>query len=488
MHTFYFNGLSRDSIRAVFALRPDYYPAAESDHQTWCFDQRDTIESLTFERLCKIHTCELLGLEIKIGDMANDYTPFDLLMEEPLESFSFSWRELFGRLIGEERIAMTLYSQWLSHLKGDPILKEDPSNFEGFMGPAEKQAKLWTEDQLAKPWPELARFAGQGMKPICRMIARRGRCQRKLKDNSGMVDYHNLLSEHKWYRRPMQDITEDSSAMVEYHKIPSDHRWYRNPIQRTTKSPSNRPGITSSARWSSLPAASDSETDPQIALPSHRSCCPSSRHALQELSQYVQQSEALEPSDTDDNLAPDPRSLSNPVTPAKPSSRENQTVANAPKKSQKLTRKFSEADLQESTPSKRPRLVADLSIVARVPEIADIEQARFHYSLTTRLRQAHPDNERKSNMTMQVEEDSRSRPYNGYNHQDSIEAGMERMEIASSLASEDDDVYSYNSQDSSAAETDRMENTPSLGSEDEDMFGDDEFSSQRFEATVGGED
>ena len=507
LHTFYYKGLSRDGEDAVFALRPDYYPGVESDHQTWCLDQRDTIESLTFERLCKIHTCELLGLEIKIGDMVNDYTPPDLLMEEPFESFAFSWRELFRRLLREEKIAMTLYSQWLSHLKGDTILKEDTSNVEGCIGPVEEQAKLWTEDQLAKPWPELARLAGQGMKPICRMIARRGRSQSKLnlKDNSGMVDYRKLLSEHKWYRCPMQDITESSSAMVDYHKILSEHRWYRNLKQRASKVPSNRLGVTSSVRWSGLSAASESETGLRTALPSHGSCCLSSRHAGQEKLRYVRQSETSEPSDTDDNL-PDPRSLSNPVTPIKPSSSENRTIANAPKKSQKLTRKFSEADLEESTASKRPRLAAPPAIAARRPEIAPFEHAQSYYPLPSSLRHAHPANERKSNMTMQVEEDSRGRPYNRHNLQDSIEAGMkriqitssltseneriytynpqdfietemERMEMASSLASEDEKMHTYNPQDSSEADAEQTETTPSLGSEDEDMFGDDGFSS-----------
>ena len=308
-------------------------------------------------------------------------------------------------------------------------------------------------------------------------------------------------------KRSMKGTTEYYSAMVNYHKNQSEYRWYRNSMQGTTKSPSNRPGITSSARWSGLSAASEAETNPRIALPSHVSCCPSSSHALQELSQYVQQSEALELSDTDDDLAPDPRSLTIPVTPTKPSSRENQTLANPPKKNQKLTRKFSEADLQDATPSKRPRLITRPSIAAQKPEIGEIEEAQFHYPLPTRLRHAHPDNEPKSSTTLQAEEHWRRRHYhrcnpqdsseNGmeriqitsslasenerrytYNSQEFIEAGMERMEIASPLASEDEDVYRYNSQDSSEAETDGMENTPSLGSEDEDTFADDELSSQ----------
>ena len=165
-----------------------------------------------------------------------------------------------------------------------------------------------------------------------------------------------------------------------------------------------------------------------------------------------------------------------------------------------MIRKFSEADLEEYTPSKRPRLVNRPSIATRKPEISGIKKAR---PLPIRLRQAHPDNDRKSSMTMQAKEESRSRHNDRYNTQDSIEAGMERMqttssldsangrmytyssqdsvearmeqmEIVSSLASEDEDMYTYNSQDSSEAETDRMETTSSLGWEDEDMFGDDE--------------
>ena len=248
---------------------------------------------------------------------------------------------------------------------------------------------------------------------------------------------------------------------------------------------------------------------------------------------FISRSEALEPSDTNDDLAPNQRSVGNLVTPTKPPSRDNQTLANAPKKSQKLIRKFSEADLEEYTPSKRPRLVNRPSIAIRKPEISGIKKAR---PLPIRLRQAHPDNDRKSSMTMQVKGDSRSRHYNRSNPQNSIEAGMEQMKITSSLASEnesmytknsqnfieammdqmenatsltsededvytynsqkpsevetdrientpslgseDEDEYTYNSQDSSEAETDRMETTPSLGSEDEDMFGDDELSSQ----------
>ena len=219
---------------------------------------------------------------------------------------------------------------------------------------------------------------------------------------------------------------------------------------------------------------------------------------------FSSRSEALEPSDTDDDLAPDPRPVGNPATPTKPSPRENQTSANAPKKNQRLTRKFYEADLEEYTPSKRPRLVDRPSIATRRPENAGIKKV---HPLPIRLRQAHPGNQQKSSMTMQVKGDSRSRHYNRsnpqnsieagmeqmkitsslasangrmytYSSQDSIEARMEQMEIASSLTSEDEDEYTYNSQDSSEAETDRMETTPSLGSEDEDMFGDDELSSQ----------
>ncbi len=442
MHTFYFNGLSRNSKRAVFALRPDRDPEATSDHQSWCFDQTETIEEIeevTFERLRQKDIYPELGLEIKIGDMVNDYTPPDIYIGKRLEHLYFGWSKMFLRLLGEEKKAMALFSRWLSHLKGDTILKEGSSNVEGFMGPVEKQAKLWTEDQLARPPSELARFLGHGMMPICRLIARRGRRQLKLKDFTDMVDYDNLLSEHVWFRRSMQGITEDSSAMIDYHKILSDHRWYRNPMQWTTKNPSNRPSSTSSAYWSGLTAASDSETDPRVALSSHGSCCLSSRHAVQAKSQYVQQSEALEPSHTDDDLAPDRRSLTNPVTPTKPSSREN--LANVPKKSKKYARNFSESDIEEYTPSKRPRLVARPSIAA------------------------HPDNERESNMAMQVEDNSRSRLYNRYTPHGSIEAGMERMNITPSLASEDENM----SQGSIVAGTEWIETTPFLIWEDEDV-------------------
>ena len=62
------------------------------------------------------------------------------------------------------------------------------------------------------------------MRPVCRLIARRGLRQRIFKDHSGTVDYHNILSEQKWYRRSMPKSIEDSSAMCDYHKILSDHR------------------------------------------------------------------------------------------------------------------------------------------------------------------------------------------------------------------------------------------------------------------------
>ena len=225
--------------------------------------------------------------------------------------------------------------------------------------------------------------------------------------------------------------------------------------------------------------------DPWITLPSHGSCCPSRGHALQEVSQYAQQSEALEPSDTDDDLAPDTRSLSNPVTPTKPSSRENQTLANAPKKIQKLTRKFSEADLQDSTPSKRPRFFTCPSIASRSLEIATVEQDRSQPPLPTSLRPARHTNEGTSRMSMQVEKYSRSQPYNKYNFVGSIEAGMERMQITSSHTSEDEYVYIHNCQNSSEAEIKRTETASSLGSDDEAIFGDDEFSTEEIEATVG---
>ena len=208
---------------------------------------------------------------------------------------------------------------------------------------------LWTEDQLAKPRPELARYLGQGMRPMCRLITRRGRRQRIFKDHSGMVDYHNILSEQKWYRRSMPEAIEDYSAMGDYHKILSDHQWYRNPMQRTTESPSNRP---------------------RLALPSHGPCRLSSGPAVQERPQHVQQSEATGPSDMDVDLAQDPRSLGNAVTPMKPSSRETPTLPKAPNK---LIRKFSEADLEEYTPcSKHPRLVAYPETAAPEPEIATL--------------------------------------------------------------------------------------------------------------------
>ena len=114
---------------------------------------------------------------------------------------------------------MAFYSRWLSHLNGDIIAEDNMSNVGGLMGPVENQAMLWTEDQLAKPRPELARYLGQGMRPICRLIARRGRRQRILKDHSDMVDYHNILSEQKWYRRSMPEAIEDFSAVGDYHKI-----------------------------------------------------------------------------------------------------------------------------------------------------------------------------------------------------------------------------------------------------------------------------
>lgn len=208
---------------------------------------------------------------------------------------------------------------------------------------------------------------------------------------------------------------------------------------------------------------------PRITLPSHGFCCPSRRHALQEISQYAQQSEALEPSDTDDDLAPDTRSISNPVTPTKPSSRENQTLANAPKKSQKLTRKFSESDLQDLTPSKRPRLSTRPSVASRSPEIATVEQAQSQSPLPTSLRPVPHSKGPTSRRTMQVEEGSRSQPDNNDNLKDSIEAGMERMEITPSLSSEDGKVRTHDAQDLSEAETDGMKTTPSLASEDEEM-------------------
>ena len=208
--------------------------------------------------------------------------------------------------------------------------------------------------------------------------------------------------------------------------------------------------------------------DPRITLPSHGPCCPSRRHALQELSQFAQQSEALEPSGTDDDLAPETRTLNNPVTPTKPSSRENQTLADAPKESQKVTRKFSEAELLDPTPSKRPKLSTRPSIVSQSPDIAAVEQAQSQsqYPLPTSLRPVSHSKGPTTTTTMQVEEGSRSQPDNNGNLKDSIEAGMERMQITSFLASQDEYVYIHNPQDSSEAETDGMEITPSLSPED----------------------
>ena len=174
----------------------------------------------------------------------------------------------------------------------------------------------------------------------------------------------------------------------------------------------------------------------------------------------------MEPSDKDDLLAPETRSLSNPVTSTKPSSRENQTLADAPKKSQKVTRKFSEADIQDSTPLKRPELSTRPSIASQSPEIAAVEQAQSQSPLPTSFRPALHSNGPTSRTTMQVEEGSKHQPDNNHNLKYLIVAGMERMQITSSLASEDEYAYIHNPQDSSEVETDGMETTPSLSSED----------------------
>ena len=288
--------------------------------------------------------------------------------------------------------------------------------------------------------------------------------------------------------------------MADYHRFLSDRGWYRDSIQPTTRSPSSSPDITSTANWSyryDLLAIAEPKMDTRITLPSHGPCCPSRRHALRELSQYAQQSEALEPSDTDDDLAPEPRSLNNPVTPTKPSSRENQTLADAPKKSQKVTRNFSEADLQDPTPSKRPKLSTRPSIVSQSPEIAAVEktQSQSQSPLPTSLRPASHSNGPTSRATMQEEEGSRRQSDINDNLKDPIVAGMGRMQITSSLASldgyvyihdpqvsaklkqtewklrhllssEDGKVRTYDAEDSSESETDGIETTPSLSSED----------------------
>ena len=93
--------------------------------------------------------------------------------------------------------------------------------------------------------------------------------------------------------------------MADYHRFLSDRRWYRDSPQPTTRSPSSSPDITSTADWSywyDLLAIAEPKMDTRITLPSHGRCCPSRRHALRELSQHAQQSEALEPSDINDNL------------------------------------------------------------------------------------------------------------------------------------------------------------------------------------------
>lgn len=445
LHIFRFDGLLKDRKRAVFALRPDDRPEVESDEE-------ETIERLTFDRLCRFRRHYLLGLQIKIGDLVNDYTPPDVCLEEGIESFSFSWRELFTRLFREERIAMTFYSRWLSHLKGDTIAEAYMSNVGLWMGPAEEQAMLWTEDQLAKPRPELARYLEQGMRPICRLIARRGRRQKILKDHSGMVDYQNLLSEQQWYRRSMPERIENSSAMGDYRKVLSDRQWYRDPMQRTTESPSYRPSITSSANWSDLSAASESETGPGIALPSHGPHPLSSSPAVQEIPQHIQQSEASGPSDMDVDLAPDPGSFGNPITPTKPASRPNQILPKAPNK---LTRKFSEADLEEYTPlSKHPRLVARPETAAPESEVATVSLGALEAEMQ-RMRITPSlswGNERRFT----------------YDSEDFSGTCTGWMEITSTLASKDEDTHTYNSDDCSEAGTGSMEVTSSIASENEE--------------------
>ena len=291
--------------------------------------------------------------------------------------------------------------------------------------------------------------------------------------------------------------------MADYHEFLSDRGWYRDPTQPTTRGQSSRPGITIPSYWSywySRLDEAEPNMDLRITLPSHGPCCPSRRHALQELSQYAQQSEALDPSDTDDDLAPETRSLNNPVTPTKPSSRENQTLADAPKKSQKVTRKFSEADLKDQTPSKRPKLSTRPSIASQSPEIAAFEQAQSQSQspLPTSLCLVSHSKGPTSTTTMQVEEGSRSQPDDNENLKDSIVAGMERMQTTSSLASADGYVFihdpqvsaklkqkewklchllnseagkvcTHDAQDSSETETDGMTTTLSLAAEDEKM-------------------
>ena len=220
--------------------------------------------------------------------------------------------------------------------------------------------------------------------------------------------------------------------MADYHNFLSDRGWYRDPTQPTTRGQSSRPGITIPSYWSfwySRLDEAEPNMDPRITLPSHGPCCPSRRHALEELSHYAQQSEALDPSDTDDDLAPETGSLDNPITPTKPSSRENQTLADAPKKSQKATRKFSEADLQDTTRSKRPKLSTRPSIISRSPEIATVEQTQSQSQspLPTSLRPASHSNGPTSRATMQEEEGSRRQSDINDNLKDLIVAGMGRM-------------------------------------------------------------
>ena len=470
LHRFYFNGLSRDSNRAVFVLRPDRDLGAKPDQRTWCLDHNETIERLKLERHRQIYIYPFLGFEIRIGDMVNEYTPPDLSIQERFKSLSFSWSEVFTRLLGEEKLAMAFFSRLsrrLSHLDCGSLLKEDMSNVEGLMGRAGQQPMFWDKTQLARPWPDLTPISEQRMLPICRQVARLGRPhykpQYKLNDIPGLEHLDPFRDRH-WYRSSLDEITKDYPATGSYDKNFSEIWWYRSSMQWTTQSLSHWPGSTSSAHRSGLSATSESEKDPRIAFPSHGSRGLSSRHAVQERSQYMHQSEALEPSSADSDRAPDPRPLTRPVTPTEPSSRENQTLPNAPKKSKGYAHKFSEADIQDYNP--QGLIEAGMERMEIASPLASDDEDMSQGSIVVGLERSEP-------TPFLIWED-------GDMSQGSIEAGIERMEIDPSLVSENKDV----SQSTIEAGIGSVDSTPSLDSEDEDMFDEAEFWSQWVEATV----
>ena len=235
----------------------------------------------------------------------------------------------------------------------------------------------------------------------------------------------------------------------------------------------------------------------------------------------------------DVDLAPDPGSLGNAVTPTKPSSRKTPTLPKAPNN---LIRKFSEADLEEYTPcSKHPRLVAYPETAAPEPVIAtlsldaleaEIQQMKIPPSLPSgnEERLIYKPEDFSGNCIGRMDitstfaeeekeehDDDHDKNYHTYHFEELSDPGTSSMEAASSLASEEEygyddyqdgltynsencsefgtssvegtssfaseseeEMYTYNFQSASEAESVPVEIKPSLDPEDEDIFADDE--------------